>query len=196
MRTTASKSSFVFEVASIVDGSKVAVHAQVMTPHQASLPGKNALSESEQQTQHCDIKYNLIYSTCGKRKMRRKCEVSTEWLGLHENDDKTWEPLSKVKQDLSGVLEDFLRSVSERNLKREMLNIYFRISIFVQYSWSIVICRVLMTRLLLHDTQEPNEIFFQYADSLPAGHAYTSMVPYGIIITTWCLYFGPTHTAT
>lgn len=68
MRVVASKSDLVFEVESIVDGSKSVLHAQRMVPYPVTPRGKQASSELKQQAQHYDTKYHLVHSICGIRK--------------------------------------------------------------------------------------------------------------------------------
>lgn len=45
-------------------------------------------------------------------------------MGFDEADNETWEPLASVMEDESGTLEDFLQSPGDRNMKREILDLY------------------------------------------------------------------------
>lgn len=43
--------------------------------------------------------------------------IQIEWSGLPDRSDSTWEPILQVEEDLPGMLEDFLETARERELK-------------------------------------------------------------------------------
>lgn len=77
--------------------------------------------ELVQQGQHYDTKYHLVHSIRGIPKEGGEYEVLVKWIGFKEGDGETWEAISNIKKDLPAVLEDFLQTSTNRNLKGKFL---------------------------------------------------------------------------
>lgn len=58
------------------------------------------------------------------RKRKGKYEVLVKWLGYAEADD-TLEPINSMLEDMPGMVENHLYTPGERNLKRELPDLYF-----------------------------------------------------------------------
>lgn len=56
---------------------------------------------------------------------KRGIPVAYEVVGIWPADWQTWEPLHYILKNALGVLEDFLHTSGDRNIKREMLDILF-----------------------------------------------------------------------
>lgn len=67
--------------------------------------------------------FYLMDSIEGVRKLRGECEVIISRLGFYE-PNRIWEPLATMIEDVPGMVEDYMTS-EERNLKHEILNLYF-----------------------------------------------------------------------
>ena len=60
------------------------------------------------------------------RDIRRKdtsFEFMIEWEGLPDSVDMTWEPLETVKEDLPGIIQDYLYTANKRELKHQALKL-------------------------------------------------------------------------
>lgn len=56
---------------------------------------------------------------------RKNCyEALIGWLRHLRNDD-TWEPIHSILEDIPVLLENYLNTAVERNLKREILDLYY-----------------------------------------------------------------------
>lgn len=125
MRETEAKSSLVFVVEDIVNANKMVVHAQRMLSYPVSQQGELAFAELVKQADHYDTSYHLVDSIRGIRKKGSEYDVLMKWLGFEKGNDKTWEAHSSVKEDMPGTLEDYLHSAGDRNIKREVIDLYF-----------------------------------------------------------------------
>ena len=59
------------------------------------------------------------------RREKDELEVYIEWDGLPAEADRSWEPIGVVREDLPGVLEDYLHTEGDRDLKRLALQQLF-----------------------------------------------------------------------
>lgn len=126
MWATNAKSHLFFDVKDINDECKVAVHAQRMIPYPVARRGKQASVEIRQQAQLYDTKYRLAHSIRVIWKKGREHEVLVKWMGFEQNDNETWEAFGNIKEYLRGVLEEFLHTSGDLNLKTEILDLYFK----------------------------------------------------------------------
>lgn len=69
--------------------------------------------------------YHLVNQITGVKKSEYGNCVRIRLSGFDEIDDQTWEPLGWSKEDVSRPLGDYLRTAVERNLKPEILDLYF-----------------------------------------------------------------------
>lgn len=57
--------------------------------------------------------------------MNNEHRAQIRWAVLNKDRDHTWEPLDQVKDEISGVLEEFVHTAEDQNLKREALDLCF-----------------------------------------------------------------------
>lgn len=141
MRVPEAKFNLVFVVKDILNARKTIVHAQRMLPYRVTHRGEQASAELKQQAEHYDTTYPLVDSIWSIWKKRGKHEMLVGWLGLERREDDTWEPIEFEKEEMLCILEDFLATTSDGNVKREVLDLYFLSkNSSVQSLWGTVIC--------------------------------------------------------
>lgn len=84
--------------------------------------GKRAYEELKHQAAHYDTMCFLVDAITRLRKRRRAYEVKVLWLCFDSGEDDTWEPLDNVGDDTTNILEDFLYTASNRNIKRKIFD--------------------------------------------------------------------------
>lgn len=47
-----------------------------------------------------------------------------QWLEFDAGDNVIWEAHEKMREDLPGVLEAFLHTAGDRNMKKEIIDLY------------------------------------------------------------------------
>lgn len=53
------------------------------------------------------------------RNAEERMRINVEWDGLPARKDWTWEPIEQVREDLPGMLEDYLAAEGHRVLKTQ-----------------------------------------------------------------------------
>lgn len=119
------KSPLLFVVEDITNAQHLTVHAQRMVPYPVTKGNERASEELLEQASHYDLTYHLVDEIRGIRKRKGSYEVLIRWMGLNNDDEMTWEPLENIRDDLPGILEDDLYTPGDRNLKREIIDLYF-----------------------------------------------------------------------
>lgn len=51
-------------------------------------------------------------------------KIQVEWAGLPDVEDYTWEPRQQEHGDVTGLLEDYLHSSGDHDLKLKPLNLF------------------------------------------------------------------------
>lgn len=126
MKVVKSKSNLEFTIENIVSHQHHVVHAQRTISYPSTGFGEQALNELKEQAVHYDSSYHLVDDIRGMNKQeKREYEMLVCWLGFEEGKEETWEPVARVMEDMSGILEDFLHSAGQWNLKREIIDFYF-----------------------------------------------------------------------
>ncbi len=123
-RVTSAKSNWVFEVEDLLSGKRELVHAQRLRLYRSDMEGKEVAPGLLRAAEHTEATYQTARKLCGIRKNKGEVEVQVEWEGLPDTSDRTWEPLEQIMADIPGVLEEFLHTAGDRNLKREALQKY------------------------------------------------------------------------
>ena len=57
------------------------------------------------------------------RKSDGKIQLLIELDGLTDHEDKTWDPLERIHEDLPGLVEYFLQTSGDRRLKRQSIEL-------------------------------------------------------------------------
>lgn len=68
--------------------------------------------------------YHIIERIVGIKQQKRKIELLMHQLGC-EDDNRTWEVFDRKKENIPGMLEDYLYTARDRNLIRTVLNLHF-----------------------------------------------------------------------
>lgn len=125
MLVVEAKSTLVFVVKDINNGSQQTVHAQRMIPYPISRNATMISEELKQQATYYDTNFHLVQEICDIRERRGEFQVLIRWAGLDEDEDRTWEPIRQIRDDLPGVLEDYLHTSGKRNIKRNALDLHY-----------------------------------------------------------------------
>lgn len=83
---------------------------------------KKASEELKPRAAHYDSTYNLVEDM---HKNKTEYEVGIKWSGFDDENDQAWEPFQQILHDMPGPLEDCLHTSGHRNLRREILDLYF-----------------------------------------------------------------------
>lgn len=119
------KLSLMFIVSDLINAQQLTVQAQIMVPYPVIRRSNSASEGLCQQVEHFDTTYHLVDEIKGVRKRKGSYEVTVKWLGFDDDEDMTWDPIDNIRDDLPGILEDFLYTPKERNLKRKTIDLYF-----------------------------------------------------------------------
>lgn len=127
VKVISSKSNLVFAVEDIVIHYKLRLHAKRVTPNPVARIDKRALDELKKPTVHYDVSYHLVNAIRSVRKRRGAYEMLVNWLRFEEGEDEPWEPLEQAMRNMPEILEDFLYSRGNRNLKKDNFGLIFLI---------------------------------------------------------------------
>lgn len=119
------KSSLMFVVEDVVSGELHTIHAQRMMLYPVTQRGSHASEELRQKAVHYNATCHLIDEIIGVGKRKEGYELRIRWVGFHGDDHMAWKPLKNNRYDVSGILEDFLHTPGDRNLKKKIIDIYF-----------------------------------------------------------------------
>lgn len=124
MRVVKAKSDLVFTVQDLINETFHVMHGQRLVPYPIT---KNCTYISEElrfQADHFDKKCHLVEMITGVRKYKGSFEIKIRWTGYDHADDEKWEPISQKNEKIPGILENYLHTAGDRNLKREIINLY------------------------------------------------------------------------
>ena len=83
------------------------------------MDGKPVDEDLLRAAEHSEITYQKALALCSITAARNGIRVMVEWEGLLDLVDRTWEPLTQILEDLPGVLEDFLCTEGNRDIKQK-----------------------------------------------------------------------------
>lgn len=129
MKVISSESNLVFVAEDILTHDQLVVRTQRTTLYPISHMGTQASNELKEGAVHYDARYYLVNEICKVRKRRGKYDVLVSCLGFEKGEDKAWESLTQEMEDMPVILEDFLYSSGNRNMKKESLDLYFLVQI-------------------------------------------------------------------
>lgn len=132
MLVNEAKSALVFTVEDLSNAKQQTVHAQRMLPYTISTTTAHISEELIEQAIYYDTTFLLVDEICDIRTRNGEFQFLIRWAGLSEDADRTWEPLSQIRDDIPRVLEDFLHTAGNRNLKRNTLDLYFNERLYVE----------------------------------------------------------------
>lgn len=125
MRVRKAKSALVFIAEDLVHAQQLTVHAQRMVSYPVTKPSDCASEELRQKAAHFHTNYHLVHEIRNVRKRKGRYEVMIKWKGFEYDENITCKPFENIRDDLPGYLEDLLYTPGERNLKSEILDLYF-----------------------------------------------------------------------
>lgn len=117
-------SNLVYVVEDLIDAHHFTVHAQRVMPYPITKSAEQTSEELKHQVLHFDPGYHLVDGIVGICNCKVELELLIKWSGLEGDVDRMWEPLNTIQEDVPGVLEDFIHTSGDRNLKRGVLDLY------------------------------------------------------------------------
>ena len=118
-RVTECRSDSVYEVENLLSGKREIVHSRRLMLYRAYMDGKPVDEALLRAAEHSETTYQKALALCGITEARDGIRVMVEWEGLLDLVDRTWEPLTQVLEDLPRVLEDFLCTEGNRDIKQK-----------------------------------------------------------------------------
>ena len=117
-RVLAEISPLVVETEDMVTGQVERVHARRLMFYRPDLDGAPVDPRLFASAEHSTMVYQVASAIRAIRE--RDCEIqfNVEWDGLHDSEGMTWEPLTRLHENLLGMVEEFLHSSGQRALKR------------------------------------------------------------------------------
>ena len=79
--------------------------------------GKDVNPDIFKAAKHTEEVYQDAEEVCDIRSKAGQIDVQIECVRLPENEDRTWEPLPQVHEDIPGLLREFLNSPGNLKLK-------------------------------------------------------------------------------
>lgn len=121
------KSDWVFIVEDLLRGDRRVAHARRLILYRADMDGQPVSPSLLSAAHASESTIEIAHALHSIREEHGSLEVLVEWEGLPDDVDRTWEPVSQIHEDLPGILEDFLHSQDQRQLKLKALESFFGI---------------------------------------------------------------------
>ena len=122
-RVVQTKSAWVYQVEDLTRGKREAVHVRRMILYRADMDGIEVDSALFKAAKHSEEVVENARALRDIREENGSIAIQIEWDGLPDDVDLTCEPLESVKEDLPGMLHDFLCTARQRELKRKTLRL-------------------------------------------------------------------------
>lgn len=110
------------------------VHVQRIISYPAMKRWQEESEEFKLHEKHLTSTYNLVEEISYACKSKEEYEVRMKSLGFDYEGDQTWKYLSVIMRNVSGMLEHFLNTSEQRNLKRKLLDLFFKMIIITDYN--------------------------------------------------------------
>lgn len=117
------KSYLVFVLEKINDACTITAHAQRFVTFPIATCVTQASSEQMQQAARYDTTCHLGDAIEKVQKLGVEFEVLAKWLGFDGGENETWEPVGTEKDNFPRMFEDFVPTLGERNLKRQIIDL-------------------------------------------------------------------------
>ena len=112
-----------FVVENLLNSKREIVHSRRLMFYKAKFDGKEVDDSLFKYAEHSEAVYQTTHQIVDIREESAGLELKVEWLGLPEENDYTWKPLEILKDDIPGMLHDYLLTSSKRNLKRKAIRL-------------------------------------------------------------------------
>lgn len=111
----------VFEVEDLLQQKTAVVHAKRLLLYRADLDGKDLHPDLLRAAEHNETTFQDAHALRHIREQDGQLELQVEWEGLPEKVDLTWAPLRTIREDLPQMLDYFLHTAGDRQLKQKAL---------------------------------------------------------------------------
>lgn len=108
-----------------MNNGQLTVHTHRMVVYLVTKSCENTFNEVKPRAAHYAATYYLVNEICGIRKRIGSFQVRVEWSWFKYDADMTGEQVGSIKEDVVGMLKNFSHTAGDRNLKREVLDLYF-----------------------------------------------------------------------
>ena len=122
-RVTSVKSEWVYQVEPLDGGKAELVHARRLTLYRSDMDGCEPEPALLAAAKHSEVVVEMAKRIRDIRRKDNSFEFMIEWEGLPDSVDMTWEPLETVKEDLPGILQDYLYTANKRELNHQALKL-------------------------------------------------------------------------
>lgn len=123
LRVKEVKSQWVYVIEDLASRRTETIHARRLLLYRNALDNTEVEPKLLQFAAHNETQYQDAKGLCDIRQGSTEIELLVEWIGLPDTIDMTWEPLSQVREDLPGVLHDYLFTANKRSLKQKTMSI-------------------------------------------------------------------------
>lgn len=72
-----------------------------------------------------DASTHIMKKLNSERMKNGEYEISISWEDWDDALDRTWEPLTQLKEDVPGLVEDFLHSPGQGSIKARILYLFY-----------------------------------------------------------------------
>lgn len=120
-RIVSCESPMVFTVQNIITKETEKCHARRMIHYMSKREGTEVNEKLLSYAQFAEENYQVVKAIRNIGQNQDGTFLQIEWEGLPDTEDFTWEPVRQVKEDVPGLLEDFLHSPGNRVIKRSTL---------------------------------------------------------------------------
>lgn len=110
-----------YEVQYLITNKREVIHARRLYLYRADMDGQDVHSELLKVADHSEANYQIIQALRDIREVDGELQIYIEWKGLPDEVDWNWEGLLRVREDVSGRLNDFLQTSGARDLKHRAL---------------------------------------------------------------------------
>lgn len=100
----------------IINAEQYTVHVKGIVPYPVTQQGAQASIELVGQAAHFDKKYHLLDETISVQRRQWTYEVRNRFAGYDKAKEDIWEPIGLIREDKTGVSEDYLHTADEQYL--------------------------------------------------------------------------------
>lgn len=124
-RIVSCDSEMVYTIENIITKEREKVHSRRMLLYRADMQDEIVDPKLMKQAEFSEASVQILKHIHAIRKKNNEYEVQFEWEGLPQTNDWSWEPIDSIREDVPGVLEDFLHTAGNRLIKRKVLATFY-----------------------------------------------------------------------
>lgn len=118
-------SDLVFRVEELNSTRTETAHAQRMLHYPPIADSTEVTRELCEQAEFSEGNRHMVRELMDIREQNGAPELLVGWEGWEDKTDATWEPLSTLREDVPGMVWDFLHAGGKRRLKEKILNLLY-----------------------------------------------------------------------